>query len=176
MIHSISLLINRASQWFVGVAAVCLVVMAFLGTADVLALNVLGVPIPSATEIIASMMPIAIMMAMAYTQSTRSHVQVDLFKKHFSPAVSSVFDVLALLVGLVVFLLMAIGAWQLAFNSVEVDERAVAAVRFPIWPIKIIFSFGITLCALQMLFDLLLKFTSRSADPVTPSDVQTQSH
>jgi TRAP-type mannitol/chloroaromatic compound transport system permease small subunit len=60
---------------------------------------------------------------------------------------------------------MAWGAWQLAFNSFDVDERAVAAIRFQIWPIKIIFSFGITICVLQMFFDLLLKLSPSTADP-----------
>ena len=60
---------------------------------------------------------------------------------------------------------MAWGAWQLALNSFNVDERAVAAIRFQIWPIKIIFSFGITICVLQMFFDLLLKIFPPSAEP-----------
>ena len=157
MIERVSQFFDRAARWFIAVAAVCLAVMALLGTADVLALNVFDFPIPSATEIIASMMPIAIMMAMSYAQMSRAHVSVDLFKKHFSQRILNAIEILSLLVGLSVFLLMAYGAWQLAFNSYDVDERAVAAVRFPIWPIKIIFSFGITVCGLQMLFELLSK-------------------
>lgn len=162
MIPKICLFLNKTSQWFIAIATVCLVMMAILGTADVLTLNLFGIPIPSATEMISAMMPIAIMMAMSYTQITRSHVKVDLFNKHFSPIALKTINALSLLAGLLVFGLMSWGAWQLAFNSYAVDERAVAALRFPIWPIKIIFSFGITICALQIFFDLLLQLSSKA--------------
>jgi len=174
MILRASQFFDQVSRWFISIAATCLVAMALLGTADVIALNAFDIPIPSATEIIASMMPIAIMMSMSYTQINRAHVNVDLFKRHLSARASNVIEVIALLVGLIVFLLMAYGAWQLAFNSYEVDERAVAAVRFPIWPIKIIFSFGISVCSLQMLFDLLSRLfgVSRSNPGATQSSNQ----
>lgn len=172
MIVATSNFINCAAKYFVAISAGFLTLMALLGTADVLALNILGIPIPSATEIIASMMPIAIMMAMSYTQITRSHVTVDLFKKHFSVNTTRILDALALFVGFVVFLLMAYGAWQLAFNSVNVDERAVAAVRFPIWPVKILFAFGISVCALQMLLDLIVTCTSGPSDKPSPEHKQ----
>lgn len=162
MIPKICLFLNKTAQWFIAIATACLAMMAILGTADVLSLNFLGIPIPSATEMISAMMPIAIMMAMSYTQITRSHVKVDLFNKHFSPFVLKILDAMSLLAGLLVFGLMSWGAWQLTFNSYAVDERAVAALRFPIWPIKIIFSFGITVCASQIFFDFLLRLSSKA--------------
>ena len=105
------------------------------------------------------MLPIAVMMAMSYTQVTRSHVSVDLFTNYFSPTLSRFLENLSLLVGIAVFGLLAWGAWRLTIHSISIDERAVAAVRFPIWPIKIIFSFGISVASLQMLFDLLSRLT-----------------
>jgi|AntAceMinimDraft_13_1070369.scaffolds.fasta_scaffold98358_1 TRAP-type C4-dicarboxylate transport system permease small subunit len=165
MLLAINRVLIRVSQWFIAVSAVCLACMAILGTVDVLSLYFLGIPIPAATEMISSAMPIAIMMALSYTQITRSHVSVDLFKRNFSALASRIVEALSLVVGIVVFFLMAWGAWQLAFNSFDVDERAVAAIRFQIWPIKIIFSFGITICVLQMFFDLLLKLSPSTADP-----------
>jgi len=165
MLVAINRVLIRISHWFIAVSATCLAAMAILGTVDVLSLNFLGIPIPAATEMISSAMPIAIMMALSYTQITRSHISVDLFKKNFSAFSSRVIEALSLVVGIVVFFLMAWGAWQLALNSFNVDERAVAAIRFQIWPIKIIFSFGITICVLQMFFDLLLKLFPSTAEP-----------
>jgi TRAP-type C4-dicarboxylate transport system permease small subunit len=165
MLVAINRVLIRVSYWFIAISTLCLVAMAILGTVDVLSLNIWGFPIPAATEMISSAMPIAIMMALSYTQITRSHISVDLFKKNFSPFANRVIDALSLVVGILVFFLMAWGAWQLALNSFDVDERAVAAIRFQIWPIKIIFSFGITICVLQMFFDLLLKIFPPSAEP-----------
>jgi len=167
MLLVINQVLTRISRWFIAISAICLAGMAVLGTVDVLSLNFLDIPVPAATEMISLAMPIAIMMALSYTQITRSHITVDLFKKRFSPTASRLVEVLSLLVGIVVFFLMAWGAWQLSINSFTVDERAVAAIRFQIWPIKIIFSVGITICVLQMFFELLFKLSSAFSESTT---------
>jgi len=157
MIAVINIFLTRLSKLFIAISAMFLTLMALIGTADVFALNIFGIPIPAATEFISAMLPIAIMMAMSYTQITRSHIRVDLFNKFFPAGMEKIVEVLSLLVGIVVFLLMAWGAWRLSLHSISINERAVAAIRFPIWPIKIIFSLGISISLLQMLFELLQK-------------------
>jgi len=167
MIVLINAFLTRVSKLFIIISAMFLALMAIIGTIDVFTLNILGVPIPAATELISAMLPIAIMMAMSYTQITRSHISVELFNKFFPSWMSRAVEVLSLLAGIIVFFLMAWGAWRLSLHSFSINERAVAAVRFTIWPIKIIFSLGISIALLQMFFDLLQKL--QSPLPAEPS-------
>jgi TRAP-type C4-dicarboxylate transport system permease small subunit len=148
-------LINWLTSAFIFVAAILLAVMAVVGTADVLALNLFGRPVPAATEFASAMLPIAVMLAMAYAQRERAHITVDLFSQMFPPALGRVTLTLSLLIGVIVFSLLSWGAWELAFDSMAINERAVAAVRFPVWPVKLAFAFGASVCTLQLLRELV---------------------
>jgi TRAP-type C4-dicarboxylate transport system permease small subunit len=136
---------------FIVIAVALLAVMAVLGTVDVLALNILGKPVPSATEIASAMLPIAVMLAMSYAQQQRANITVDLFSKHFPERARRFLLFVALVLGAFVFVMLAWGAWRLALDSLAVRETAVAAVRFPVWPTKLIFAAGASVCALQLL-------------------------
>jgi TRAP-type C4-dicarboxylate transport system permease small subunit len=135
---------------FIVIAVTLLAAMAVLGTVDVLALNILGKPVPSATEFASAMLPIAVMLAMSYAQQQRANITVDLFSKHLPEKVRLVLLFVALMLGAFVFVMLSWGAWRLALDSVAVSETAVAAIRFPVWPTKLIFAAGATVCALQL--------------------------
>ena len=51
------------------------------------------------------------------------------------------------------------GAWLLAFDSVALNERAVAAIEFPVWPAKIGFALGATLALVEYIRILILSLT-----------------
>ena len=140
---------------FIVIAVALLAVMAVLGTVDVLALNILGRPVPSATEFASAMLPIAVMLAMSYAQQQRANITVDLFTKHFSDRTRRSLLFISLVIGAFVFAMLAWGAWRLAFDSLSVWETAVAAIRFPIWPTKLIFAAGATVCTLQLVKEIV---------------------
>lgn len=150
---------------FIVIAVVLLAVMAVLGTADVLALNLLDKPLPSATEITSAMLPIAIMLAMSYAQQQRANITVDLFSKHFPARIRRVLLFVALAISAFVFVMLAWGAWRLALDSVAVREAAVAAVRFPVWPTKLIFAAGASVCALQLAKEMVALAVMGEAEP-----------
>jgi len=138
------------------IAVTLLAVMAVLGTIDVLALNILGKPVPSANEFASAMLPSAVMLAMSYAQQQRAHITVDLFSKNLPEQVRRFLLLFALALSAFVFSMLAWGAWRLALDSVSVSETAVAAFRFPVWPTKIIFAAGASVCALQILKEMVL--------------------
>jgi TRAP-type C4-dicarboxylate transport system permease small subunit len=150
---------DKAIAWltkaFILIAVFLLALMALLGTIDVLSLNLFGRPVPAATELASAMLPITVMLAMSYAQQQRAHITVDLFSKLFPSRLRKLNTFLALALGLAVFVLLSWGAWRLALSSIEVSERAVAAVQFPVWPVKLLFAFGATVCALQLLRELV---------------------
>lgn len=154
--RGIDRIIVRLSDVFVYVAAFLLALMALIGTADVLSLNFLGKPVPAATEFASSMLPIAVMLVMSYAQRNRAHISVELFSRFFPGWFQWCVSLLALLIGAVVFVLLSWGAWELAQHSFEIRERAVAAIRFPVWPVKVAFLFGMVVCALEMVREIVV--------------------
>ena len=144
------------TEVFVYIAAFLLVLMAVIGTADVLSLNFLGRPVPSATEIASAMLPIAVVLVMSAAQRHRMHINVELFTRFFPRWFEWSATLLGLLIGFVVFALLSWGAWELAKHSFEIQERAVAAVRFPVWPSKVVFFCGVTVCALEMVREIVI--------------------
>lgn len=147
--------IKRLARLFMILASVLLAIMALIGTADVLSLNLLGRPVPSATELSAAMLSITVMMGMSYTQRERAHISVNLFWRFFPHPLRVFAEGFALFIGLCVFALITWGAWELAQHSLNIRERAVASVRFPLWPIKLVFWMGALVCALEILRELV---------------------
>jgi len=151
--------IDAGIRWlehlFMMFSSALLALMALLGTADVLSLNLFGHPVPSATELAATMLAIAVMMGMSHTQRQNAHIRVDLFWKFFPRPIKIFVEGLSLVIGLCVFVLITWGAWQLAQHSIDIWEVAVASVRFPIWPFKLGFFLGALVCALELLRELL---------------------
>ncbi len=152
--------VDRAIVWlsdlFVYVAAFLLALMALIGTADVLSLNFLGKPVPSATEFASAMLPIAVMLVMSHAQRSGAHIKVELFARFFPGWFQWCVSLLGLLIGAVVFVLLSWGAWELVQHSIEIRERAVAAIRFPVWPVKLAFLFGMVVCALEMIREIVV--------------------
>lgn len=148
-------LIVGLSTVFIGMATLLLGVMAVVGTADVLGLNLFGQPVPSATEFASAMLALTVMLSMSYAQRTRAHIVVDIVSYHFPPRMTLLATGLSLLLGVLVFALLSWGAWELAIHSIGIRERAVAAIRFPVWPVKIAFAFGATVCTLELLRELV---------------------
>jgi TRAP-type C4-dicarboxylate transport system permease small subunit len=146
--------IDFLTHSFIVIAVTLLAAMAVLGTVDVLSLNFFGRPVPSATEFSSAMLPIVVMLAMSYAQQQRANITVDLFSKHLPENLRRALLFAALAISAFVFTMLAWGAWRLALDSLSVLETAVAAIRFPVWPTKLIFAAGASVCALQLLKEI----------------------
>lgn len=148
-------LIGWLSNAFAAVAAVLLGLMAVIGTADVIAFNVLGAPVPAANEMASALLPITVMLAMSYAQRRDAHIRVDILSQLLPASAQRALQIVYLLVGAAVFMLVAWASWELALKSVAISERAIAAVRFPVWPVKVVFAFGASVVTLQLLSQLV---------------------
>ena len=153
--RSLFTLLDRAVVWLtralVLMASVLLMMLAIVGTLDVATGNLFDRPLPAATEFASALLPITVFAAMAFAQQRGAHIEVDLFAAFFSPRVKRAARLLALFVGLLVFAGLSHGAWVLAIESIALDERAVAAIQFPVWPSKLGFAVGATVCLLEIL-------------------------
>ena len=120
------------------IASCCVVLfMALFGSLDVVSTFLFSRPVPLARELSEVLLAVVIFAAMATALREDRNVNVDLFVGRASPFVRRLTRLLALFIGTIVFALLAWRSADLARSSFVENELAAAAIRFPIWPVKI---------------------------------------
>ena len=152
------------------VASCCVVLfMALFGSLDVVSTFLFSQPIPLARELSEVLLAIVIFAAMATALREDRNVNVDLFVGRASPFARRLTRLLALFIGTIVFALLAWRSAGLATSSFVENELAAAAIRFPIWPVKIAVTVAMAVTfaeyARQLLWALFGK--GRPADKIT---------
>lgn len=150
-LFSLDRLMVALSNLSVAIAVFFLAAMAALGTIDVLGLNLFGSPVQTATEGASAMLALSVALALSHTQRTRSNITVDIISQYFPRWLEVPVFCFTLLFSAAVLAAISWGAWELAAHSYSINERAVAAVRFPLWPVKILFAVGCSFCVIEIL-------------------------
>src|SRR6186713_2022211 len=78
-----------------GLAGVALVLLALIGTADVIGSQFLGRPVPGTVEIGSSLMVAGIALGLPLAQYARRHVRVEIFIDRLPRRARAVLDILA---------------------------------------------------------------------------------
>jgi len=135
--------------------AVGMIVSMLLGFADVIGTKFFGWPVPGTLEVTESTMVLIVFGALAYTQSTRSHIRVEIVYNYCSPRGKAVMDTVTHTVALVYFALVFwLGAGE-AMYSWELGEATMGTVRFPLYPARFLLAAGTFLLLLMLLLDVI---------------------
>jgi TRAP-type C4-dicarboxylate transport system permease small subunit len=143
--------LRQAGLWL---ACAFLFVIMLLGGADAISSFVFNTPVPAMLEISETLLAAAVFLALA--SAAGQHVVVDVVVQRLSAAAKKLCTALALVVAAVVFGLIAWRFWELALDSIRVNEIAAALVAFPIWPAKVLAAIGATLAAIESLLTLIV--------------------
>jgi TRAP-type C4-dicarboxylate transport system permease small subunit len=138
--------------------AIALFVVMALGAGDIALGELFGTYLPFKVDLSGMLLAVSLFLAWPLAQRNREHIRVDLFLQHFPPAVRRLSRWLSLACALLVFGLVAYGAWVLALESVAIRESSAATLGFPIYPAKLACAVGATLVVaviLQQLWDEL---------------------
>lgn len=122
---------------------------ALIGLADVVMLHVFQKPIPAANDLSAAMLPLIVVLALSHIQRGDGHIAVDLVTSILPSAMDRALRCLGYACATLVLAAISRGAWSLALDSIALNEWAISAVRFPVWPSKTIFAIGLTVATLQ---------------------------
>src|SRR5690606_42035370 len=76
-------------------------------------------PVTGTLEITEALMPAAVLLSLAFTQYTRTHIRVTLAIKHFSPGVQRALFVIAVLLGCAFMIWFTWGSWGYAMRSFQ---------------------------------------------------------
>jgi len=134
---------------------VILTAMMFLVTGDVLGRYLFNKPIHGTTEVIEFMMVGLLYFTLANTQAEKAHIRVEMFISRLSPGSRLIFEVIAYLLG---FILFALITWQgtlSAMKAWEIWETTFGLIMFPLFPAKVLIPIGSFLFCLRLLLDLI---------------------
>lgn len=127
----------------------------FLGVADIVGTQVLLIPVPGPRELTESTMVLIVFGALAYAQIRRAHIRVELVYFQMPPRVRAVMDVITDVAAIAFYALILSQAISEAQYSMQINERTVGLIRFPLWPARVILAAGCALMILQLVLHLI---------------------
>jgi TRAP-type mannitol/chloroaromatic compound transport system permease small subunit len=153
---------QRLSAWVQKLAlgllllgTVGMMVSMLLGVADVVGTDLFGMPVPGTLEITESTMVLIVFGALAYTQSRRGHIRVELLYNHVSPRGKSFMETVTHLVAFVYFTLLAWQGYHELLYSWELKEATMGTIRLPLYPARFLLVAGTALLLCQLALDLI---------------------
>ena len=148
-------LIGRFSEFGVFFAGLALMLMMFIGAADVIMDKLFNRPIPGTLEFSESLLVMSFFMAIGFTQLRRGHIAVELFKSRVKGAKKEFLDLISYFLLLVFFFLLTFQGWKFALQSLRILEFQSGLYNFPVYPAKLMAAFGLSIMTLQCFADLL---------------------
>ncbi len=137
--------------------AFLIVSMMLLTTADVVGRYIFNAPIMGATEAVEMLLVGVVFLGVAYVQSRRGHVEIEMIKNFFSKKGQRIITIVGLLIGLCPLSLITWQASTLAWRAFITGDQTMGLSKIPFWPAKTALAFGIGLLCIQLLLDLILE-------------------
>jgi TRAP-type transport system small permease protein len=126
-----------------------------LMSAEVIFRYAFNLPILGTVEISSYLLVIFAFTGIAFTQSQRGHINIEIVTQYLPRRVSYVLRIVTLILSLAVFVVIT---WQTAlgfWKSWEMQEVRWGALPLPVWPVKFVITFGSLVLCLQFLLDLV---------------------
>ncbi|NBY72265.1 MAG: TRAP transporter small permease [Betaproteobacteria bacterium] len=128
----------------------------------VIFINVIGrklsIPFPVTVELVEALLVVSVYFGVALVALEGGHVNVTFATEKFSLRTKFFIEGLGHLLAAGAFVFLSVSAWTIAQASISVWEYRLAVLRFPLWPFKVLFAFGLTLMAVQLVFNAIKAF------------------
>ena len=145
-------LLERAALTVSMLAVVCAALVVFL---SVVGRAVFGRAIPDNVVLTENMMPLIVVLPLAYVAARRGHIEVEVFTNPLPPRAIAFLTMFGNLIGLVIFGLIAWSAFNVMLRDFETGRYFEGLLRVPAWPAKAFFVIGLALFALRLLLNFL---------------------
>lgn len=150
VVHTLSRAGNAVSGYL-------LFLMVFYVTADVFGRYFFTSPIRGTLEVSQIMLLLITFFSIAYTQSVKGHVRMEVIFDRWSPRVKQALDIIYALIGIAIFILIL----QYGFNSGLADwrnELTTDQLKIPIIFAKMLLVIGSFLMVVQLIADIFRHF------------------
>ena len=149
----------RAVRYSAGIAASCCIfVMVCTIVPDSIGRFFFSKPIHGTLELNMLLMSAIVFLGLAWTQSQRGHVRVEVLISRAKPTLRSALNIICWAIAFSLFLAITIGGTEEAITSVRIGENLWGVKKFPVWPGKILAAFGSGLLCVQFLIDIGSEF------------------
>ncbi|WP_157973701.1 TRAP transporter small permease [Tropicimonas sp. IMCC34043] len=149
-------------------ASILLLIVALMGTVDVISTNLFFRPIPGMVELSGALLAVIVFLGLAQAQAIGSHIVIDIATSAMGPRMNKVAMIFALAIGAA---FMATVGWRttdLALRAFSYNERALGALAFPLTPFKALAAFGAWLSAAEFLRQLVIRIVTPAAIDTSP--------
>ena len=148
-----------------GLAGGALVLMALIGTADIIGSQFFGRPVPGTLELSSSLMVAGIALGLPLAQRARRHVRVEIFIDRLPPRARAWLDLLAQLSLGVTLAGFAWLGWRMFLTSIASREFAEGLIELSLWPARLALAVGATLAVIQT---IVMIFRPEAAEAPPP--------
>lgn len=147
--------ISRFSKFLSYVAGMVLIAMMLLTTADVAGRYLFNMPILGVFELTEYMMVCLVFCSLAYTQSKKAHVAVDILATLIPPQGRRAVDIINYLLS---FFVLALITWKSIERGFEVmaTKEFSAILQIPVYPFMFLVALGSAALCIEYLKDLLI--------------------
>jgi len=122
-------------------------------------------PILGTVEISSYLLVIFCFMGIAFTQSQRGHINIELVTLRLPEGMQRMLRIITLILSLTTFMIIT---WQMAdafWKSWEMQEVRWGALPLPVWPVKFMIAFGSLSLCLQLLLDIVDEIRNNTTLP-----------
>jgi TRAP-type C4-dicarboxylate transport system permease small subunit len=149
----------RTVRYAAGIAASCCIfVMVCTIVPDSIGRFFFSKPLHGTLELNMLLMSAIVFLGLAWTQSQRGHVRVEVVISRTRPTIRNALNIICWAIAFVLFLAITIGGTEEAINSVRIGENLWGVKKFPVWPGKMLAAFGSGLLCVQFLIDIGTEF------------------
>ncbi|MGE0154591.1 MAG: TRAP transporter small permease subunit [Reyranellaceae bacterium] len=160
--------VGRALEWLALGNGVILFVLMWMVNFDALSRKIFNAPLQGTVEITGALMPLVVLLPLAYTQFRRGHIKVDMLVHGFGPRMRRLCELLALFCGLLLFVWIAYATAIDARTAYDSGETVWGVIRFEIWPSKLAVFIAMVLLTCQFVLDVV--HTIVAPMPQTPAN------
>jgi C4-dicarboxylate transporter DctQ subunit len=150
---------DRCLGWIVRAAnlisAVCVLILMVLVIADVFGRYLFNSPVPMTYEVGSFLMVFVVFLGLAYTQRMGAHIRVEVFTLRLSSRVRAILDIVASVLGLLLYITIAYQSFIWAWASWQVGDYVSGLINIPRWPSQFVVPLGAVLLCLQFLADVM---------------------
>ena len=140
---------GAACASFIVFAMMCLVFT------DVIFRKLFNSPVQGAVELSELALPAVVYLGVAYVQTRREHIKLELFASRFSELANWLQGLFVTFLSLAICVIITVQIGASAWVSVSIAEHTMGVVDIPIWPAKSVAFLGFLLLSVRLAIQLV---------------------
>lgn len=142
---------TKLNLFLTSLSGIFVAIMMVISVSDICARLVFNKPIMGISEILSLLLPVCMLLPLAYVESMDSNVRVDLITSRLSLKWQNILDMIASVLGALFFGCLAWYGWEFAKEAWNEIEYFPGFLDLQTAPTKSIIAFAFSLCSFQFI-------------------------